>query len=244
MFENFGTPCIQVDLMKAIDGLPAGVVTCGRAHCERQRSNLCHVLHMQERSDHQCTQTPSSIQIKYLVPFSKTCQKYLHFFRENKRSCLITDMIISAVMCQDASIIFLQSDPIKLHTASLEYKFNQRKSLHVGILKGGALLLYYYVSVVSYSTVCPLSPLCTTYLLVYCLCTMYVCSSQCYQLCQQSFGVFLLCFWKCSLCYSTVLLVQSINQQLPSQTYNSYIVALKDYFFDVFKRHSAQLYRV
>ena len=109
-------------------------------------------------------------------------------------------MIISAVMCQDASVIFLRSDPIKLHTASLEYKFNQRKSLHVGILKGEPccfILLCEYRRTVP----CALSPVYTV-LLVYCLC-IYVCSSQCCQLCQSSGGVFLLCFWKCSLYVST-----------------------------------------
>ena len=41
--------------------------------------------------------------------------------KKNKRSCRIIDIMISAVLCYDVSVIFLQSDPIKLRTVSLEY---------------------------------------------------------------------------------------------------------------------------
>ena len=41
--------------------------------------------------------------------------------KKNKRFCRIVDIRISVVLCYDVSVIFLQSDPIKLRTVSLEY---------------------------------------------------------------------------------------------------------------------------
>ena len=41
--------------------------------------------------------------------------------KKTKKSFRIVDMMIIAVSCYDASVIFLQSDPIKLRTVSLEY---------------------------------------------------------------------------------------------------------------------------
>ena len=47
--------------------------------------------------------------------------KQRQFGEENKRFCRIVDIRISVVLCYDVSVIFLQSDPIKLRTVSLEY---------------------------------------------------------------------------------------------------------------------------